>query len=330
MMRFASRSLRIFLGISLVSALAFAEPTEAEKKKARVLMEEGDDFASKRDYAHALEKYQGADALMGVPTTGIEVARTLASLGKLVEARDVALKVTRLPVQPKEPDVFAKARQNAQTLADQLATRIPSIEVVVKGAEPGARIDIRIDGKAVPAAAALLPQKLDPGRHEIVVAAPGKPQVSKVITLAESAREKVELELGPGTQPSGGGAATPPEVTKETTTTKQTSSLVYIGFGVGAAGLVVGGVTGFMSMSKTNSLKDDCPDNRCPNSSQSDIDSAKTLATISNIGFGVAIVGAGVGIYGLVSSKKTREKPAGARFSPVIGTRYLGVSGSFR
>src|SRR5688500_3409778 len=145
-MRFASYPIRLLFALSLVSSLAFAEPTEAEKKKARVLMEEGDDFSSKRDYAHALEKYQAADALMGVPTTGIEVARTLASLGKLVEARDIALKITRSPVLPKEPDVFAKARQNAQTLADQLATRIPSIEVVVKGAAPGARIDIRIDG----------------------------------------------------------------------------------------------------------------------------------------------------------------------------------------
>lgn len=328
----ARRLLSSFFLISLLATVAHADPTEADKKRARTLMSDGDDFASKRDYNHALEKYQAADALMNVPTTSIEVARTLAALGKLVEARDVALKVTRMPVLPKEPDVFAKARQDAQVLADQLATRIPSIEVTVKGAAAGARVDIRIDGKAVPAAAATLPQKLDPGRHEVVAATPGRPQVEKVLTLAEGAHEKVELELGPAAPgtPKEPSAATPQVSTDDVVTKKKTSPLVYIGFGVGAAGLVVGGVTGFLSMSKTNSAKDDCTNNKCPSSTKDDIDSAKTLATVSNIGFGVAIVGAGVGVIGLLTSKKTVEKPAATRVSPVIGARFVGVTGSFR
>lgn len=331
-MRSVFRLLGSVLFVSLLANVALAEPTEADKKRARALMSEGDDFASKRDYNHALEKYQAADALMAVPTTSIEVARTLAALGKLVEARDVALKVTRMPVLPKEPDVFAKARQDAQTLADQLATRIPSVEISVNGATPGARLDIRIDGKAVPAAAATLPQKLDPGRHEVVAATPEQPQVSKIVTLAEGAHEKVELDLGPampGTTKET-SVGTPSSSTTEPVTTRKTSPLVYIGFGVGAAGLVVGGVTGFLSMQKTSSAKDQCTGNKCPSSAKDDIDSAKTLATISNIGFGVAIVGAGVGVVGLLTSKKTQEKAAKTRFEPVIGARFVGVSGSFR
>jgi hypothetical protein len=327
------RILGSFLVVSLLAGVAWAEPSEADKKRARALMSEGDDLASKRDYNHALEKYQAADALMNVPTTAIEVARTLAALGKLVEARDVALKVTRMPVAPKEPEVFTKARQEAQTLADQLATRIPSVEISVKGATPGARIDIRIDGKAIPAAAAMLPQKLDPGRHEVVAATPGQPQVTKVITLAEGAREKVELELGPGlpgTEKETSVSTPQPTPPDTTVTTKKTSPLVYIGFGVGAAGLVVGGVTGYLSMSKTSSTKDECSNNKCPSSTRDDIDSAKTLAMVSNIGFGVAIVGAGVGVVGLLTSKKTREQPAATRVSPVIGARFVGVTGSFR
>ena len=43
---------------------------------------------------------------MHVPTTGYEVAHQEAALGMLVEARDMALRVTRLPAEAHEPAPF--------------------------------------------------------------------------------------------------------------------------------------------------------------------------------------------------------------------------------
>src|SRR5262245_32825040 len=83
--------MRILLGLVLIAALfhpsvAHAAPSEIDRKRARALMEEGDVFAQKKDYGQALEKYVAGDAIMNVPTTGLDVALMLEKLGRLVEA----------------------------------------------------------------------------------------------------------------------------------------------------------------------------------------------------------------------------------------------------
>ena len=60
---------------------------------------------------------------MHVPTTGLAVARTQAALGLLVEARDTALGVTRIPVIPKEPPVIGEGRKQADNLGERARRR---------------------------------------------------------------------------------------------------------------------------------------------------------------------------------------------------------------
>jgi hypothetical protein len=307
----------------LVAVPAAAAPSDAEKKQARALMEEGDAAAAKKDHARALEKYRAADAIMHVPTTGLEVARTLAALGRLIEARDMALSVTRLEAPRNEPEPFVRARAEADQLAAELGQRIPSLEVVVTGAQA---FELHIDGKQVPAAAAGLPQKLDPGEHEVAVRSAAGKSATRKITLAQGQNEKLEITL------SGGAAsAAPPAAPRRSAgpAEAKTSPLVYVGFGVGAAGLLVGGVSGVLSLGKASDAKGQCDANRCPSSAQDDIDASKSWATVSNVGFAVAIVGAGVGVYGLLSSKKGAEKPVARRTEPVVGPRFIGVAGRF-
>src|SRR5436190_23509399 len=59
----------------LCPAVARAEPSAADKETARSLMDEGDRKFAAKDYKGALDAYQGAHAIMGVPTTGLEVAK---------------------------------------------------------------------------------------------------------------------------------------------------------------------------------------------------------------------------------------------------------------
>src|SRR5262249_1001249 len=65
---------------------AYAEPSAADRETARSLMNEGDAKFDAKNYAQALKAYQGAHAIMGLPSTGYAVARTQAALGQLVEA----------------------------------------------------------------------------------------------------------------------------------------------------------------------------------------------------------------------------------------------------
>ncbi|MEO7109611.1 MAG: hypothetical protein ABI183_04150, partial [Polyangiaceae bacterium] len=95
-------------------------PTAADKDTARALMAQGADLRDKNDLKGALQSFQAADAIMHVPSTSLEVAKTAAALGQLVEARDAALAAARYPVNPGEPKPFVNARKEAQSLGDEL------------------------------------------------------------------------------------------------------------------------------------------------------------------------------------------------------------------
>ena len=99
---------------------ARAEPSAADKARATQLMDDGFDYREKKDEQSALKAFGAADTLMNVPTTAIEVARSQAALGMLVEARDTAARVTKMPVRAKEPAPFMQARKEAEFYSSRL------------------------------------------------------------------------------------------------------------------------------------------------------------------------------------------------------------------
>src|SRR5438105_2853150 len=107
-------NLRRTISISLAAALllgaaaAGAEPNAADRENARRLMAEGRKKRDANDLARALQAFQAADALMHVPTTGLELAKTLAQMGRLAEAREKALAVVRTPETDGEPKAAPK------------------------------------------------------------------------------------------------------------------------------------------------------------------------------------------------------------------------------
>jgi hypothetical protein len=77
-----------------------------------------------------------------------------------------------------------------------------------------------------------------------------------------------------------------------------------------AQALLVGGISGGLALSKAS----DCPNKVCE--SESDLNSAKTMATISTIGFGVGIAGVAVGTILLLTGNSSSEKPAAQAKQP--------------
>lgn len=255
---------------------------------ARELFLEGNARFDQSDYPGALDAYQRADEIMRVPTTGYKVGKTLVALGRLLEARDKLVGVTLLPRQLNESAAFAHAREQAARLADEVRERIPSLSVSVSG-PPAGGFQLSIDGDLVAAAIASSPLRLNPGRHVVRAQAAGYIASERVVELRE--RDAVEIHLALLAE----GSEPPPEPAG-------ISPLVWTGFGVAAAGIVVGSITGVMSLKKASKLDDSCPAGSCPPDAESDIDSAYATATASTIAFIVAGVGAGVGVTGLLLS----------------------------
>jgi hypothetical protein len=336
---------------SLYPHAALAEPTAGERETARALMNEGDRKSAAKDYAGALKAYQGAHAIMSVPSTGAALARTQAAMLLLVEARDTALQVTRMPVRPNESSPFTKARTAAEKLAQELATRIPSLQITVQGPPPSADVRITFDGQALPSTVLKFPYKANPGRHNIAASAGGFADASREVDLREGESASVILSLTASATKTA--ASAPPKSETQAAARSDTPSLlgreaadaspgasplVYIGFAVGGAGLIAGSVAGVLHLSRVAQVKDDycAGGTSCDPGFAKERDQAMTLATASNIGFAVAAVGVGVGIIGLATSKSAKASSTGgaaaantAYWEPVVGVGSIGVRGGF-
>lgn len=365
----ASRTSRVLIPASLlcaaitVSAPAFAaggEPSAADKETARGLMAEGRADRDKNDLKGALKAFAGADAIMHVPTTGLELARAQAAVGQLVEARDTALRVVRSQEKPGDPAPFKAARDAASALNDQLEARIPSLTVNVKNVPAGATATLTIDGIDVPSEVIGQPRKLDPGHH-VVEAKAGTAYGKQEVDVAEKESKEVSIDLpaASATPPAGGATDTgatdatqqqPEQPAEPEGRSGGSKVMIFGGFGLAAVGAIAGTVTGIMSMSKTSSIKGSsaCGGSPlvCNPSEDSDISSAKTLATISTISFIAGGVGAAVGVIGLFVGGGSSSEPASTpapdtpasdeqssrlkvHVTPWIGLGSAGLSGTF-
>jgi hypothetical protein len=304
----------LVLAATFSTALAVAAPSAQDRERARSFMDLGDEKAARGDLEGALKAYQAADGIMGVPTTGLEVGRAFEKLGRLIEARDAFVKVARFPRETGESPVFATARAKAEELAAALGARIPQLTVRVTGLPSGVRAEVVLDESPLQKEFLGLPVKVNPGKVLVRATAPGFLPLEREETLAEREAKDVELAFQP--DPNAHAAKPAREDAGASSAARSQESpprtLMWAAFGVGAAGVVTGSVTGLMSLSKTDGAKESCDGNRCPEAVEKDIETATTLAHVSNVGFAVGVLGAGIGVWQLLSASDAREPSAGA------------------
>jgi hypothetical protein len=336
-------SRQIVLAVAIVVAASapasvMAAPSAAQRETARRLMDEGKERTRVGDKERAVEAYSKAHNLMKVPTTGIALARAHLALGHLVEARDVALEVARMPRDRGEPAVFEKSRREARELEASLKPRIPTVRIVVKG---GPATKVTVDDAEVAPLLLGEPVALNPGRHMVVAKNAEGVDRHEEVELAERDGKEVELTLPVPNPALVVAAAREPATSSsrplrtgehEPERSAAGTVLVFGGFGLAAAGLVVGGVTGALTLSKAGSVKTQCENDICDPAARTDLDSASSLATISTIGFAVAGAGVVCGVVGLLLPKTNTETALHSnerRAAVWIGPGSLGVRGSF-
>jgi hypothetical protein len=302
-------------------------------------MQEGDALRDRRDWKAALERYQAADAIMHVTTTGLAVARAEVELGMLVEAHDALSDVMRIPARPNEAAALAEARVAAQALFDDLEGRIPSLHVVLAGQTNAA---VTIDGAKIPPAALIAHRRVNPGNH-VVVARTGSAEKREDVTLAEGEKREVTLDLGAtATGPTAAIASVPASSEATTPSAGPWKALTFVGFGVGAAGIAVGAVTGIISISKANAAKavpaslGGCVDDQCGPATHSDINTSEALGNASTVAFVVGGAGVVLGVTSVFLARShahAAPRPSDAatavKVFPWVGPLSGGVSASF-
>ena len=327
----------VALSVMIASPVALAQsapPTAQELETARTLYKEGKELRAAGDLPGAIAKLQAAHALGHTPVTGIELAKTYVLVGKLVEAREVALSVARLGVASDETEKSADARAEAAKLAEELRPRIPTLAVKIQGLAQGELAHVVIDGVMVPDAAITEPQKVDPGKHDVAVRVGDGAAAREGHASADTPEgQAVEVAVDVPAAPAG---AQPPPPTPDDDATPTTShgvpGLAKVAFGVAIAGTVVGLYGGIQAFSYSQAMSTDCHDNRCVTGTPgaNDFASAHNWANISTVAFIVGGIGLAGGIVDLFVERGPRHPAAqGLRASPWIGTGLAGVHGQF-
>jgi hypothetical protein len=323
------------------SARAQSESPE-DKASARVLGTEGIQLADSGDCASAVPKLEAAEKLYHAPTTLERLGECQVSLGKLVAGTESLNRVVREPLPASSPAAFVMARQRAQQLLTTTMPRIGKLRIHVDGATPQ-QVSVTVDGASVPAALFDADRPTDPGDHLVKAVAPGFKEATAQVKLADGEGQAVALKLevdpnavmrAPGppvTPPPPGGTLANPTAPTTPASGGGGQGAAWASFGVGAAGLAVGTVFGVLALGTKSNLDRACVSKACPASSQSDINSLGTQATVSTVGFGVAIVGAVVGTVLLLTSHGTETNaPATAtRTGPWFGIGNAGLGGTF-
>jgi hypothetical protein len=300
-------------------------PTPAQREKARDLMLEGRVRRDAHNVRGALESFRQAHWIMGVPTTGLELAATQAELRMLVEARRTLSEVLHFPELAGEPDAFKNARAAAERLNAALTDRIPKVRVKCSDS-PSASCNVSVDGQAPVTVAQDRYLEVNPGYHELVVSANGRRATAQIDATEKGSKDIVLPSL------FAKGAPPPPVPTApaQSAPTGIVPTLSMVALVIGGAGLAVGAVTGLMARSTARDLENKCPGNTCSTQESGTLDHAYNLATVSTIGFVAGGVLAAGGMVGLLVGSPRPEAPPGAvAIRPWVGWNSVGTRVDF-
>ncbi len=254
--------------------------------------------------------------------------------------------------QAKQHGRDASAREQH----DRLKPHVPLLTLrLADGSPPGTTVSR--DGVELGRAVFGIALPVDPGQHTVVTQAPGGPATSEIVMLAADDKKDVTLKVkgaepgaatGPGMvspapPPGGGGAgaASPPVVPDqpEPRGNGQRTAGFVVG-GVGAVGLVVGAITGGLTLAKKSTISSNCNlvTKVCQNSTGQDaVSAAQTtglVSTVAFIGGGVLLAG---GVVVIVTAPKAGATPKvgaaparlAATWSAGPGGGSLGLRGGF-
>jgi hypothetical protein len=196
----------------------------------------------------------------------------------------------------------------------------------------------------VPDVALAEPQKVDPGKHVLLLhagAGATAREVNAEVTVVEGRSVEVLLEVPPApstAQPTPAPIAQQPAAPAQSAPAPAEAPphrgmpmLSKVGFGVAATGAAAGLVTGFFALTDKNALASECTGQQCLKGSRgaSDLEAARSSATISTVAFSIAGVGLAAGIVGLLTDHPSAAQSTSARIAPWLGPGAAGIHGSF-
>jgi hypothetical protein len=317
--------MRAFLPVvSLVGASAWlaASPALAQQDGAAIaeqLFRDGRSLLEAGKVDEACEKFAASQRVSPAIGTLLNLAICREQQGRSATAWGLFADAEALALRSGDQGRARIAHDHGASLAGQLH----KIVIDLPAAPPG--VVLKLDGIALPPSVLGTGIPVDPGTHDLSVTAPGKKAWERSdldVGSGPSLRVRVELEdaspatsAAPGTTPQESPPGSPPRRWP-----------AWVAFGFGAAGLVTGGVAGGLAFAKASDAKSGCQGSVCPEAAKGAADSAKSLATVSDVGF---VIGAAGALAGVALWIWTPAGHPASALGVVVGPASVSLEGSF-
>ena len=254
-----------------------AQEQQAQAQEARELFHKGQVAYQQGDYDTAIQSWTRAYDLDPRPLLQFNLAQAYERLGQIEQA------VTSFEVYLRDADAEDLYQADARARVAALRTRLENTGVVIKGGPRGARLTV--DGQDW----GVLPRPdhvpLKPGEHRIRAELKGYQPFTSVVVVTAGKQIEVPVEMhkfaAPIEEPSG------PDVVP-----------AIVVMSVGGAALIAGGVLGGIAFSQADSAV-----------TESDADSAKTMALAADISLGVGLAAAATGLVWFIIEQSGGEEP---------------------
>ncbi len=275
----------------------------AARSTARKLGQEALKLYDAGDYEGALDKFTTANQLVPTPTLGLYAARCLAKVGRLVEAGERYLEVSRMQLDRGAPAVMRKALIDALTERERLLPTIPTLEVRLDGPQ-GEGVTVLVDGQ--PFLPGLLGEKrpVDPGHH-VASAKRADIEVTQQADVHPSEAAVLLLKLPP----------MPPVPLPPEPPMPPLRIASWIGIGVGSAGALVAVVAGSIAVADEDHLASskNCVHFVCNSAEAGTVSAFHATSKLTTAGMIVGVAGLGFGIPAFLLSSKKEPADAGGK-----------------
>jgi len=296
-----------------IACAAVSSPAHAEASSSAVaeaLYEEARGLMKQGKLDQACPKFKQSYDLDPGGGTLLNLAECYEKQGKLASAWS-AFKEAQVSAQRDgRSERVSYAKKHIEALEPKLSKI--TIEVPADANTPG--LSVTLDGAELGSAGWNVGVPVDPGPHEVSASATDRRPFNKQIEIAGSgAATTVTI---PKLQATAVAAATPrvidadvekkPVSSEAGATGNGGRTVGYVLLGAGVVGVGVGSYFGLHAFAQWGTRKDGCV-NGCTVEAKKAGDSAASAALISDIGFGVGLIAAGVGTYLILSSKPASE-----------------------
>jgi hypothetical protein len=315
---------------------------DAARGAARKLGYAGIEAYQANEYKSALEKLDKAYRVLQAPSLGLWSARALLANGRLVEASERYLEVTRLSPSGGEKAVQDQAKADARRELEGLTARIPSLVIRLEGAH-ASDVKLTVDGVAVPSALVGEGRPTNPGKHR-VEGTRGSERVAAEVALQEREEKSVVLRFDParllGGADEDASAAAPAGSNAGSTTPSPSNdgggrpapsrnkgsavrTMGWVAIGIGAAGAGVGITTSILTYQKKKDIEanGDCAGGCKETGRVQNFNTLRTIAIASSVGAGVLTI---TGVALLIAAPSDDPEVA-----LELGPASIGLRGTF-